>query len=386
MAADEIDEDASPATDPSPDASSDPVAPRKRKGKTWLHQRLAREERRSKLKPKADEKPRILTLACMKNEGAGILEWVAYHRAIGVDHFLIFTNDCEDGSDLIWQRLAQLGLATHRDNTARSAKAALIKPQTRALVRAIAEPVYEQAEWVLVIDADEFLNIHAGDGSVDAMIAQNPAADCFFINWRLFGTSGVQDFSEGLLIEQFSQGADPARVNRHHALAPKAMFRPLKFPKAGIHRPAKPADDAVVKYVGDDGSPCTRRWAELVLREPYKGAQINHYSVQSLDMLLLKFARGFAVAAQMESPRDYLQARDFNHLTDVSIQRHLPAVRAELARLMEDPLLARLHRNAVNWRLTKIREALEKLELRAVKDDLIAAQAAQSDALVTAAQ
>lgn len=385
MAVDENDETPATPEQAISDSAETPAVPRKRKGKSWLHQRLAREERRAKLKPKAEEKPSIVTLACMKNEGAGILEWVAYHRVIGVDHFLIYTNDCEDGSDLIWQRLAQLGLATHRDNTARNAKAALIKPQTRALVRAIAEPVYEQAEWVLVIDADEFLNIHTGDGTIPALIAQNPAADCFFINWRLFGSSGIQDFSEGLLIEQFRHGADPDRVNRHHALAPKSMFRPLKFPKAGIHRPTKPADEEAVVYAADDGSVCSRRWAGLALRDAYKGAQINHYSVQSLDMLLLKFARGFAVAAQMESPRDYLEARDFNHVQDDTIQRHLPAVRAELDRLLADPLLAKLHRNAVNWRLAKIREALEKPELRAVKDDLIAAQAAQMGNLQTPA-
>ncbi len=35
----------------------------------------------------------------MKNEGPYIVEWIAYHRAIGVDNFLIYTNGCEDGTD-----------------------------------------------------------------------------------------------------------------------------------------------------------------------------------------------------------------------------------------------------------------------------------------------
>lgn len=340
--------------------------------RTWVQRHIAREERRARLRLTGAPPPGIVLLACMKNEGPAILEWVAYHLAIGVEHFLIYTNDCADGTDLIWQRLAQLGLATHRDNTAEAGLAA--KPQTRALVRALTEKVYTDADWVLVIDADEFLNIHAGDGSIGALLAQNPDADCFFVNWRLFGSSGQQDFSAGLLMEQFPMAADPDRVRRHHALAPKSLFRPQKFPKAGIHRPTRPAEDGSVIYAADDGTPCSRSWAGLVLGTRYAGAQVNHYSVQSLDMLLLKFARGFAVTAQMESPRAYLESRDFNHQRDETILRHLPRVRAELDRLMADPLLARLHRKALMWRQDQIRTALSQPELRAVKNELIAAQ------------
>ena len=34
----------------------------------------------------------------MKNEGPYILEWLAYHRIVGFEDFLIYTNDCEDGT------------------------------------------------------------------------------------------------------------------------------------------------------------------------------------------------------------------------------------------------------------------------------------------------
>ncbi|MFN4129742.1 MAG: glycosyltransferase family 2 protein, partial [Paracoccaceae bacterium] len=42
---------------------------------------------------------RTAIVTTMKNEGPFILEWIAYHRAIGVDDFLIYTNDCTDGTD-----------------------------------------------------------------------------------------------------------------------------------------------------------------------------------------------------------------------------------------------------------------------------------------------
>ena len=58
----------------------------------------------------------VTVFTTMKNEGPYMLEWVAFHKSIGVDHFLIFTNNCEDGTDDIARRLQDLGLATHVPN------------------------------------------------------------------------------------------------------------------------------------------------------------------------------------------------------------------------------------------------------------------------------
>ncbi|MFD1808677.1 glycosyltransferase family 2 protein [Gemmobacter lanyuensis] len=35
-------------------------------------------------------------ITTMKNEGPFLLEWVAHHKALGFDHLVICTNDCED--------------------------------------------------------------------------------------------------------------------------------------------------------------------------------------------------------------------------------------------------------------------------------------------------
>ena len=59
-----------------------------------------------------------LVLSTMKNEGPFVLEWVAHHRAIGFDGFVIFSNDCTDGTDRILDRLddaaAELDVALAR--------------------------------------------------------------------------------------------------------------------------------------------------------------------------------------------------------------------------------------------------------------------------------
>ncbi len=51
----------------------------------------------------------------MRNEGPYILEWLAHHRAIGVRDALIYSNDCDDGSDALLDLLAGAGMATARE-------------------------------------------------------------------------------------------------------------------------------------------------------------------------------------------------------------------------------------------------------------------------------
>jgi hypothetical protein len=42
--------------------------------------------------------PNVVLAAYAKNEGRFLLEWLAYHRLIGVRDILVYTNDCEDES------------------------------------------------------------------------------------------------------------------------------------------------------------------------------------------------------------------------------------------------------------------------------------------------
>ena len=96
-----------------------------------------------------------------------MLEWVAFNRAIGFTDFLIYTNDCADGTDAIAARLDRMGLAQHRENAFGTGG----RPQGAALKAAMKEPVYRQADWLICADCDEFLNIRVGAGHLDDLFA-----------------------------------------------------------------------------------------------------------------------------------------------------------------------------------------------------------------------
>ena len=69
--------------------------------------------RRAAIPPRPDGW-RVTAVTAMKNEGAFIVDWIAHHRAVGVDRFLVYTNDCEDGTDRLLDRLLVAGVVEAR--------------------------------------------------------------------------------------------------------------------------------------------------------------------------------------------------------------------------------------------------------------------------------
>ena len=56
---------------------------------------------------------RILAVTTLRNEAPFIVEWVAHMRAIGVTDLLVYTNDCDDGTDALLAVLAKHGALHH---------------------------------------------------------------------------------------------------------------------------------------------------------------------------------------------------------------------------------------------------------------------------------
>ena len=109
--------------------------------------------------------PRVTAVTCVKNEGPFLLEWVAFHRLIGVTDFLIYSNDCDDGTEPLLDALAPWGVV-HLPNPARGRSY-----QMEALRHAARQEVVRGADWVWIADVDEFLNIHAPGHDIAALIA-----------------------------------------------------------------------------------------------------------------------------------------------------------------------------------------------------------------------
>lgn len=299
-------------------------------------------------------------VACMKNEAPYILEWIAYHRAIGVDNFLIYTNDCTDGTDAILQRLMAMGVVEHRNNDAWKGNS----PQQHALNQAIKEPMVENAAWIIHIDVDEFMNVRTGNGTLDDLFAAVPDATNIAMTWRLFGHNGVTDFRDALVIDQFDTCAPSYCPKPHTAWGFKTMFRNIgAYGKLSCHRPNKLAEgfEKKVKWVNGSGRDMTRDalqngWRSSKTNVGYDLLQLNHYALRSADSFLIKRQRGRALHVDRSIGINYWVRMDWSDVRDITIKRNIPRVRAEMDRLLADRTLNKAHEDGVAWHKAKAQE------------------------------
>ncbi len=305
--------------------------------------------------PASDEKFTIFTT--MKNEGPFILEWIAYHRAIGFTGFTVYTNNCDDGTDKIIMRLEQLGLAKHEVNQLRKHHS----PQRKALRASETHPYTQKADWLMCADVDEFLNIRVGDGHLNDLLAATGDVDAISFCWKLFGNGGVVEYQPEFVTEQFLWAAPEDRYPNYRASGMKTMMRNNeKFVRMKIHRPllAEGAKDLRWVDAGGQEMPTAYHKAKWSAHRGFSHefARLHHYSVRSIDSFLVKRDRGRTNHINSDQGLDYWRHMNANHEYDDSILKRLPAAKAEYERLLTDPVLADLHRKACDWHIAKIEE------------------------------
>ncbi|MCB2132495.1 MAG: glycosyltransferase family 2 protein, partial [Rhodobacteraceae bacterium] len=241
---------------------------------------------------------RTCIITTMKNEGPFILEWLAYHRAIGVDDFLVYTNDCTDGTDRLLDILQARGLVQHRDNPFRSMPG--LRPQHAALQAAESEPLFQSCGWAICMDVDEFIDIKIGDGTLPALYAAMGEANMISLTWRLFGNADVDRYADRFVTEQFTLCAPELVRKPHQAWGFKTLFRHIEiYNKLGVHRPKglKPDLWDQVRWLNGSGRPMPREmfrngWRSSLETYGYDWVQLNHYAVRSAESFMVKRDRG----------------------------------------------------------------------------------------------
>lgn len=288
----------------------------------------------------------------MRDEGPDILEWVAWHRCIGFDRIVIWTNDCTDGSDGLLDALAGIGWVTHRRHD--PPKGASV--QGRVAELALADPLVAGADWLMWLDADEFLRVHAGEGRLGDLIHAIGGADGMAVNWRLFGDSGHDRSPDGLVTERFTH-ASPLKYRLNRSV--KTLHRvDDRISRLFIHRPVWREDESrpvrllcgsgealpqdFLHRPKDNGNP-----QEMVDKgcQSWRFAQVSHYAVKALERVAAKRLRGDGLYADWASRFDFRYLKRFNKNDEVDqcMLPLVPAVRAEMAAALADAGVAAAH-------------------------------------------
>ncbi|MEP5732564.1 MAG: glycosyltransferase family 2 protein [Sulfitobacter sp.] len=299
-------------------------------------------------------------VGCMKNEAPYIIEWIAYHRAMGVDNFLIYTNDCSDGTDEVLGRLMEMGIVQHRNNDNWKGNS----PQQHALNQSLKEPLIQNAEWIIHIDVDEFMNVRTGNGTLDDFFAAVPDATNVAMTWRLFGHNDVTQLTDDFVIDQFDTCAPKYCPKPHTVWGFKTMFRNIgAYAKISCHRPNKldEAFEKKIKWVNGSGQDMTRDaahngWRSSKKNVGYDLLQLNHYALRSAESFLIKRQRGRALHVDRSIGINYWIRMDWSDFRDLTIKRNLPRLRAEYDRLMQDDALNSAHQTGLAWHKAKAAE------------------------------
>lgn len=297
----------------------------------------------------------------MKNEAPFVLEWIAYHKIIGFDQIVICSNPSTDGMEELLAALAEAGEIRHLRVTPGPTEGAL-RVGSATFSREVG---YEAGDWYMWLDGDEFLNVHAGDRTVDALIEAMGDRIVAPVSWRVFGTGGNGTFPGRFIDPAFTGAAEPGFKSN---LEQKSFFRVTPavrgFGLFGINRPAfirgagVTADDIMM----GNGGPAlasdriTERWlygADIgktawVRPEEFgwTHAQINHYVLRTPEFYRLKRARGrgYTPNPDKNGLQRYTDAffaeHDRNEAEDRSILHWRDAVTAEIDRLLAYPAVA----------------------------------------------
>lgn len=298
--------------------------------------------------------PRYLAILTLRNEGAFVLDWLAHHRAVGFTDFLVFSNDCQDGTDLMLDRLEDLGWLTHCRNDG----AAKQGPQWAALRAADSHPLVQKADWVMVIDIDEFVTVHAGDGTLAALFAALPEATAIPLTWRLFGNGGIVHYHDQPIPDVFTRAAPAVMGWPWRAALFKTLFRnDGSYRKLGVHRPLQPDPARLPAQRWFDGSgrelPPGYRNGRIFSpfgQDNYHLAQLNHYALGAMESYVLKCDRGRANREASAFDLSYWVERNFAEVEDISLSQRSLRATPHSRQLFADAALNALHQNAVAWR------------------------------------
>ncbi|MBC7634515.1 MAG: glycosyltransferase family 2 protein, partial [Acetobacteraceae bacterium] len=228
----------------------------------------------------------VAAMVSVRNEGINLLEWIAHYQAIGVDRIIVYANDCDDGSDDLLIALARhdvIFLVLQRSDLGN-------RIQRRTLQHALLMlPELRRSEWVLFVDADEYVVPDAiYDHQIAPLLAKagglptRPGA--LLLPWRRRLWPHYIDRPAGMTLANY-----PHALPNHHF---KAAIRPAVA--TGMYEVHFPYLDPAVPIVDSAHveQPASNLWSEIPKSDA--GGRVEHVWARSFADFVIKRQRGYS--------------------------------------------------------------------------------------------
>ena len=250
---------------------------------------------------------KVAVAAIFKNEFPYILEWLAYHISLGVNNFYIADNISTDGSSELLDKLHHLGVIKKIAWPTREG----VKPQLPAYNHMVNLAKQDDVEWLLFIDADEFIVLDKGIDDFDSYIklieSRVSNVGAIAINWAVFGSSNIIIRNDNNVIESFDYRMEKdTNINRHY----KTLLKINSYISTGgtPHGFEIKSESAYVDSKGDILYSPLKGLSEKVV---WDNIRINHYMIKSKS----EFSQKKMLKGRASSNSNL----DFNYFTDHDI-------------------------------------------------------------------
>lgn len=247
-------------------------------------------------------------VAIVKDEAPYLIEWLAFHRAIGVRDFFIYNNESADETYKITRMHRHLGVTVKW-----WPRVADQSPQITAYEDFI-EHHSSDYRFVAFIDLDEFIMPQVGLELNDWLETIPDDAGSIVLNQRVFGSSNQTAYNQDLVLRRFSRCSTSAYSENRYV---KPIYRSEAL--AGMQDIHMGEMKHGRRLLSDF------REARINQLEPcsvtdvcHAPLQLNHYILKSMEEYQAKKLRGNAHAAS-EAFRFTRYTEEFFHGRDGAI-------------------------------------------------------------------
>lgn len=239
-----------------------------------------------------EKKNKVVLFANVKDE-KHIREWVAHHLLLGFYNIIIFDHNSQIPLNKTLagfnNKMVKIVDVSKLQNP--------IKMPLMNYAASIAKSI--NADWMIYLDADEFLIINNKNMNVTQLLSKYKHADSLGINWLMFGSNNLKKDPDGLILENYTKST--LLLNNHV----KTFVRPNEILKS--NNPHFYIIKHKSRMYGINNKQLGKPYAKNDIAVPYSNvlAYIAHYSMQSEETYYNRKCRPTDDTGKMRHGADY---------------------------------------------------------------------------------
>ena len=175
--------------------------------------------------PSQPNRHKFSLVACVRWEEDDIVEWIEYHRAIGIEHFYIYSND-----DSPVTLLKVLAPYLFRPDSIITFRHWPIPGQQPQIYFHFLQNFKHETEWFCFLDIDEFLVFKTTNSIQRFMSRFEQTHDAVYLNWLIYGNNHLAERDRDSVLFAYTRRS---RGINHHT---KVITRAAAVDAADVER------------------------------------------------------------------------------------------------------------------------------------------------------